>query len=143
MVLIRNLYSLSVLLTERHFRDAGVALSCQLGDLTIKDSNLSLAMFPKGVSGPLRILELGTGCGMVGITLALMQEHANVLLTDLSEAREIVGRNIESVGAAIGSTLEFQELNWDQVLPSTLDLTTSPFDLVVAADCTYNPDSRY
>lgn len=89
------------------------------------------------------MLELGTGCGIVGITIASVIARANVLLTDLSEAQEIVERNIKRATMAKGSSLAFRELDWDSELPETLQSSTSQQDLIVAADCTYNPDSRY
>jgi hypothetical protein len=51
-----------------------------------------------------------------------------------------VQRNINLARPAKGSTVAFQELNWDVEIPS--NIATSRLDLVVAADCTYNSDSR-
>jgi hypothetical protein len=80
---------------------------------------------------------------MVGISLATTVPGANVLLTDLGEAQEIVERNINLAQFAKGASVTFQELNWDEALPAALRYKSSVLDLVVAADCTYNPDSRY
>ena len=92
----------------------------------------------------LRILELGTGCGIVGIALAQTLQNASVTLTDLPEAQEIVQRNIDEATTAENSSLEFLELDWDSAaLPSELQVKENPISLVVAADCTYNPDSWY
>jgi predicted nicotinamide N-methyase len=121
------------------FRDAGITLSCHISDLLDEDSPLTKALLPVHRAARLLVLELGTGCGMVGITIASIVEGAQVLLTDLSEAQEIVERNILRAHAAKGSTLAFQELDWDAELPSDL---SSHLDLVIAADCTYNSDSR-
>jgi methylase of polypeptide subunit release factors len=101
------------------------------------DSELSKALLPPKSNTGLHVLELGTGCGMVGITLAQTVPDTKVILTDLPEAREIVERNMDQARKAKGATLEFQELDWDdQVSPS------DHLDLIIAADCTYNPDSR-
>ena len=78
----------------------------------------------------------------MGTTFAQLAEETTVLLTDLSEAQEIVERNIEQAKLATGSSLAFQELRWGDQLPQNLRSPSMPFDLVVAADCTYNPDSR-
>lgn len=91
----------------------------------------------------MNILELGTGCGIVGIALAQTIPNATVLLTDLSEAREIVQRNIDQASKAPGASLRFLQLDWDAELPDQVHKTSSPISLVVAADCTYNSDSRY
>lgn len=80
---------------------------------------------------------------MVGISLAQLCKGAQVLLTDLSEAQEIVERNIRQAGTIEESSLRFQELNWDAELPDDLQSSSTPINLVIAADCTYNPDSRY
>ncbi|KAF1942708.1 hypothetical protein EJ02DRAFT_401910 [Clathrospora elynae] len=125
----------------RHLWDAGITLSCQLMHLTKKDSDLAKALLPSQNSTVLRVLELGTGCGMVGITLAQIVIDAEVLLTDLPEARDIVERNIDEAWKAKGATLKFQELDWDQDLPFKLQSASDYLDLIVAADCTYNPDS--
>jgi methylase of polypeptide subunit release factors len=103
---------------------------------------IAKALLPPGRPTQLRILELGTGCGMVGITIAQLIEGARVLLTDLPEAQEIVKRNIDQAPVAKDSTLDFQELNWDVELPQDLQQADAPLDLVIAADCTYNSDSR-
>jgi methylase of polypeptide subunit release factors len=122
-------------------RDAGITFSCHMSELLVHNP-ITRALLPPGHSAQLRILELGTGCGMVGITIARLIEGAKVILTDLSEAQEIVERNIGQASVAKGSTLDFQELNWDVELPQDLQHPDSRLDLVIAADCTYNSDSR-
>jgi methylase of polypeptide subunit release factors len=121
-------------------RDAGITLSCHITDLLDESSLLSRTLVKSPRAAHLRILELGTGCGMVGITIATMLKGAEVLLTDLPEAQEIVERNIDRASTARDSSLAFQELDWDVDLLETL---TSNYDLILAADCTYNSDSRY
>ncbi|KAH3955052.1 hypothetical protein HBI56_038970 [Parastagonospora nodorum] len=125
----------------RHLWDAGITLSCHLNDLCNSESPLTKALLPSGRPAQCQILELGTGCGMVGITIAQLLPGAEVRLTDLPEAQEIVKRNIHQARPAEGSSLEFQTLDWDAELPLDLQRPTSPMDLVIAADCTYNSDS--
>lgn len=79
---------------------------------------------------------------MVGITIAQLLPGAEICLTDLPEAQAIVKRNIRLAKPAEGSSLEFQTLDWNAELPLNLRLPSSPVDLVIAADCTYNSDSR-
>lgn len=132
-------YSFQRLAFTEVTRDAGIALSCQIDAFLQASITLAQAM----QRPPFRVLELGTGCGMVGISIARITEGATIILTDLPEAREIVDRNIAQAQMARGTSLSFQELDWDAELPANLQSTSSPLDLVVATDCTYNPDSRY
>lgn len=79
---------------------------------------------------------------MLGIAIATVIDGADVLLTDLPEAQEIVESNTDR--AVVGdSSLRFQMLDWDIELPANLQSSPSQYDLIVAADCTYNPDSRH
>ena len=124
-------------------RDAGITLSCQLVDLKDPNASLARALLPAAPTCPLHILELGTGCGMVGITLAQLFPNAKVILTDLLLAQDIVQRNISQVSKLQDSSLEFVELDWNVNLASQLPPTSDLIDLVIATDCTYNSDSRY
>lgn len=135
----RSIFKHSLTIIDR-LRDAGVTLSCHINDLLDVHTSLATALLPPNRTGALRVLELGTGCGIVGIAIAQVISNSQVLLTDLAEAREIVDRNLRQAKLAKGSTIAFQELDW--VDDSSASLQSS-YDLVLAADCTYNPDSRY
>ncbi|KKA18344.1 hypothetical protein T310_7710 [Rasamsonia emersonii CBS 393.64] len=87
----------------------------------------------------LRVVELGSGCGIVGIALAEMMPRCAVTLTDLPEVDDIVARNIKAAHPARGSTIDFRVLDWDQA-PGE-DVFSQPVDLVLVSDCTYNADS--
>lgn len=86
-----------------------------------------------------RAVELGAGCGIVGIALAQILPRCAVTLTDLPEVDEIVSRNIKATQLAPGSALDFQVLDWDEK-PSD-DVFGEPVDLILVSDCTYNADS--
>lgn len=90
-------------------------------------------------STPLRVIELGSGCGIVGIALAQLLPRISVLLTDLPEVEEIVTQNISVSTPAPSSTVDFQTLDWDEPLPE--DLCNGSVDLILVSDCTYNADS--
>ena len=124
-------------------RDAGITLSCHISNLLDKDSSLAKALVPRGYKHGFQILELGSGCGVVGLSLAQTVPGAQVTLTDLAEAEEIVERNITQAQLAESATVAFRELDWDAELPDDLRAPAKKLDLVLAADCTYNPDSRY
>lgn len=88
---------------------------------------------------PLQVLELGSGCGIVGIALAKLLPRCSVMLTDLPEAEDIVIQNIAAARPAHSSKIEYQNLDWDEPLPK--DFCHEPIDLILVSDCTYNADS--
>lgn len=89
-------------------------------------------------SSPLQAVELGAGCGIVGIALATMLDDCDVLLTDLPEVEEIVMHNIKEARPQPSSRIHYQTLDWDNP-PS--NLCSRPIDLILVSDCTYNADS--
>jgi hypothetical protein len=86
----------------------------------------------------LQVVELGAGCGIVGIALATMLANCEVLLTDLPEVSEIVTRNINEASPKSSASIKFQTLDWEDPTPN---LTQGPIDLILVSDCTYNADS--
>jgi hypothetical protein len=87
----------------------------------------------------LNVLELGCGCGTVGIALAQAVPDCDVLLTDLDEAEEIVEANIERMNPAISSKVAFAALDWTKPLPPKVAARTN--DLIIVSECTYNTDT--
>ena len=93
----------------------------------------------RAASSSKSVLELGSGCGIVGIALAQSYPNCNVLLTDLPEAMDILGLNIHRSKPAKTVTLAHSVLDWEKPIPVAIQRTT--FDLVLVSDCTYNSDS--
>lgn len=87
----------------------------------------------------LNVIELGSGCGTVGIAFAQAIPNCEVHLTDLPEAEAIINTNITAMIPAHGSKVVFEILDWEKDLPSTV--RQRGFDLILVADCTYNPGS--
>ena len=87
----------------------------------------------------LSVVELGTGCGIVGIALAQVLPRCSVCLTDLEEARDIVSRNVRVAQPASGATVQFEVLDWDEG-PGDL-IAHRQYTLIIVSDCTYNSDS--
>ena len=80
-----------------------------------------------------KVLELGTGTGLVGIACWLRGAR-EVAMTDLPAAMELARANVAAnVGAAAG--LRVEPLAWGAPLPAAL---AGPWDVVVAADCLYD-----
>lgn len=87
----------------------------------------------------LNVIELGCGCGSVGISVAQSIPDCDVLLTDLPEVTELVEANIERMKPAISSKVRFEPLDWEQTLPQSVQSRTN--DLMIVSECTYNSDT--
>ncbi|KAI1086701.1 putative methyltransferase-domain-containing protein [Rostrohypoxylon terebratum] len=144
----------------RHIWDAGVVTASFLADacLTNQATHHALDINRDTFS----VLELGSGVGILGITLALIVEkaaaaqghtlgEATVLLTDLAEAEERALSNISRAEAVLSSSsttpsavnLKYENLDWDEARYGRFGALASarPWDLVILSDCTYNVDS--
>lgn len=126
------------------FRDAGVALAACLSTAAQQPLHpkcpASLTKILHSTPNQvLRTLELGSGCGIPGKTLASLRRNCLVWLTDIPEAMELLDDNIRISKTAPGSSLSSQVLIWGQELPT--DIRQEKFDLVLVSDCTYNTDS--
>ena len=94
-----------------------------------------IAEQPQLVRGK-RVLELGSGCGIVGLVAAAC-EARHVMLTDLPEVcshlRTNLAANQQSVRCEVGV------LEWgNQEAAAALQLANGPFELVLVAECTYS-----
>lgn len=113
---------------------------------SLRNSSNSMNSLPTvekflGTQRDINILELGAGCGIVGITLAkLFSDRINkILLTDLPEASEILEKNISAMTPKSDVySCSHQVLDWST--PLSGDIRGERWELVVVADCTYNPD---
>ena len=98
-----------------------------------------IAAEPGLVAGK-RVLELGSGCGLAGMTAAAAGA-AHVLLTDTESAFGNLVANIEANehSAAIpGAVAAAQVLEWgDEEAVRVLRADGPPFDLVILSDCAY------
>lgn len=91
------------------------------------------------------IVELGCGCGFVGISLiaaAAKRETApkKYVFTDLhpqvlAQCEQNVTLNREEINET-GVKLEYRSLNWEEMQPSNWDF---PFEVVLGADIVYDP----
>jgi len=83
-----------------------------------------------------RVLELGAGTGITGLTAALL--GAAVTLTDLPVLLPVLQANVEANQAAVaasGGTVRACAFSWGDALPG--ELGEVPFDYIVMADVVY------
>ena len=83
---------------------------------------------------------MGSGCGIVGLQIAELCPTSDVLLTDLTQAMDILNHNIEHAKfVSTRGKVATAVLDWDQPLPEKI--AKQRYDVVMLSDCTYNPDS--
>ena len=87
----------------------------------------------------LKVLELGSGCGIAGIAFAQLWPQCQIFLTDLPEAMDVLATNIGKAAPAVGTKLSCALLEWGEAPPEAL--RSIIFDVVLVSDCTYNSDS--
>jgi predicted nicotinamide N-methyase len=85
----------------------------------------------------MNVLELGAGCGTVGIALTQLLKCSTVL-TDLDDAMNIMHTNMQCSAITPASTLDQSVLDWGNDLSEVCSRT---WDLILVSDCIYNPDS--
>lgn len=121
-------------------RDAGIVLSAYLDHYAKRQDGPLIELQTRlQKKEDFTAIELGSGCGLVGLTLATAYPKSTVFLTDLIEAEELCRRNLE-LASATTSGVEFCVLDWyDRVVPEMI--RTKRVDVIVAADCTYNTGS--
>ncbi|KAI1291315.1 putative methyltransferase-domain-containing protein [Xylaria venustula] len=145
----------------RHIWDAGVVTSAFLADAC--SSPPAIREVIPIESDSFNVLELGSGVGILGITIASILQaaassqgrrlkNARVLLTDLEEAEERARSNIARAEATLAAdplesganvTIEYENLDWDEGCAGRFGplVAATPWDLVALSDCTYNVDS--
>lgn len=127
----------------RHLWDGSQALAQHVDNIISLDNPTTLPLLEYVlISATYRrthIIELGCGCGTVGISIAQSITDCDVLLTDLDEAKDLVEANLERMNPAISSTARFQSLDWLEPLPS--DIENRKNDLIIVSECTYNTDT--
>ncbi|KAI4715323.1 hypothetical protein E4T48_08490 [Aureobasidium sp. EXF-10727] len=127
----------------RHLWDGSLSLTAYLDRVvalrSVHEAPLLESVLSSATYRKLNVIELGCGCGVVGIGLAQTVPDCNVLLTDLPEVDELVERNIEAANPAMSSHIDFAALDWEAPLPAKV--ASRAFDLILVAECIYNSDS--
>jgi len=101
----------------------GVLIPRPETELLVEQAIAALATQP--AHQPPRILDAGTGSGIIAISLALALPHAQIIATDASaQALAIAHQNATRLNARV----TFHQGDWYHALPSD----TAPFDLIVS-----------
>lgn len=127
----------------RHLWDGSQALAQHIDQLISLENFATLPLLEYVlISATYRrtnVIELGCGCGTVGISVAQAIPDCDVLLTDLAEVTELVNANIERMTPAMSSKARFQAVDWLEPLPRNLEIRKN--DLIIVSECTYNTDT--
>jgi predicted nicotinamide N-methyase len=83
----------------------------------------------------LRVVELGSGCGLLG--LALSQLGCNVLLTEQPAALPNLSANVKAASKKSCGAADVAQLSWGDDADISAVLKQGPFDLVVASDVVF------
>ncbi|KAK9456918.1 putative methyltransferase-domain-containing protein [Dipodascopsis uninucleata] len=135
---------------ERHLWDCGVFLVDHLVRQSRTTMDFLKSLLPdRELSNkcPLQIIELGSGCGTVGIALSIIFPTSKILLTDLESAEDICKRNIalnHSKLRARDTSVSFLAFDWKYETnpPHVNDMVfNTTWDIIISCDCTYNVDS--
>ena len=129
----RHLWDGSLALAQ--FLDQTISIQASAGLPLLEDVLVSATYRDRH----LNVLELGCGCGTVGIALAQAMPECDVLLTDLAEAKEIAEANIARMNAAISSKVAFTALDWMEPLTDEVERRVN--DLIIVSECTYNTET--
>jgi len=92
---------------------------------------------------PLRILELGSGCGLLGMSLAATGDE--VVLTDHAENIKWLRENVELNQNVVGNRATTAVLQWGNekdMVAVEKKLGDSHFDVIVGSDLIYDPSSH-
>ena len=114
-----------------------------LSDIVLQPQRSSVVakVLTKTSSHKPSVLELGSGCGIVGLEVAQICSQCDVTLTDLPDTMEILSYNVSTVvgsNPAVGNVIT-GVLDWDDANPKLVQ--GHRYDLVIVSDCTYNADS--
>ena len=89
---------------------------------------------------PNRVLEIGAGTGLAGLSLAALWPHASVYLTDVDEALEELQLNLELNEKVLGKDrVRIRPCDWTRCRDEAV-LKEFSFDLVIATDCVWLAD---
>jgi predicted nicotinamide N-methyase len=112
----------------------GGAVGCG-GKIWIAGELLSKYLLDKKICQRGKIIEIGSGTGLVGLSLGLSipdNNDAEIWITDIDELVPLMEKNIEL--NELKGTVHAAALSWGEPLP---DYAKNHVDVILAADCVY------
>lgn len=142
----------------RHVWDGGLTTASFVASMvlgqTAANSSSATASLPilanilQQNDGPLNIMELGCGVGILGLGVARIlgvssqatAEKSTLLMTDLPDAEERTLANIARSADQTACTVMYENLDWNDGKDGIFgpEVTSRAWDLVILSDCTYN-----
>ncbi|KAF3906576.1 hypothetical protein ABW20_dc0108174 [Dactylellina cionopaga] len=127
----------------RHIWPGGLALTSYLSTLPSPPTGILPTLSSIVSKSNLQVLELGAGCGLAGIAFHTLFPSSTVTVTDLPITTEITNLNLSFLSSttikSTGGSISYTPLDWSSPLPWWCTSTT--YDLLLVADCTYNTAS--
>jgi hypothetical protein len=126
----------------RHVWDAGIILSAAVTCNPISNlpDELQQLLRPILSDQEIKVLELGTGVGILGVGISTAFPKATVVMTDLLDAQSLVDENLHLNSRShpqIMCNASFRVLDWEE-RPFPDWTVMERFDLILMADVTYN-----
>ncbi|KAI9328967.1 putative methyltransferase-domain-containing protein [Obelidium mucronatum] len=82
-----------------------------------------------------RIVELGAGCGLLGLVAGALLPAAAVVVTDTARVLPILAAN---AALAAHANVAAKELEWSRSQSQSLDFDLRPANVVLVSDCVYD-----
>ncbi|WVQ70537.1 hypothetical protein IAR50_000056 [Cryptococcus sp. DSM 104548] len=83
-----------------------------------------------------KILELGSGTGLVGLVTAMIEPSSEIWITDQAPLLDLMETNTRSNLGEENSTVHVAEFNWGEPVSSSIPI--EDIEVVLAADCVYS-----
>ena len=142
----------------RHVWDGGLTTACFVANMILgqtaapsSNANTALPMLTNILQqndGPLNIMELGCGVGILGLGVACIlgvssqatAEKSTLLMTDLPDAEERTLANIARSADQTACSVMYENLDWYDGKDGIFgpEVKSRAWDLVILSDCTYN-----
>ncbi|PHH74282.1 hypothetical protein CDD80_3182 [Ophiocordyceps camponoti-rufipedis] len=133
----------------RHIWDSSPAVLAAVADVCCREPCVrALLAADDDGSGPVNLLELGCGVGILGAGLCALRPGftGTILMTDLDEAESRARANMGLLGNTRpdgGRSLLYESLDWEEGRHGRFGplVRSQKWDVFMLSDCTYNTDT--